>query len=297
MVVEACEFRHSFLTLKPRFELVTNIDWDHPDCFPDLNAVITAFRDFIGLLPVDGRLAVWGDDPNALKLGREFGGKLITFGYQPEFDWSATAIEPVEPLGIKADLLYKGKYQNELRLQVSGRHNLQNAMGALVIAMELGVDLGTTLRVLAGFCGVQRRFEIKGHYHGALIVDDYAHHPSAIQLTLRAARQVFKGRIWCVFQPHLYSRTKHLLAEFASAFTDADIFVLADIYPAREKDPGDISSAILAEKAAQYHPDVRYLGGFAEIEEHLRRNISAGDLVITMGAGDIYRMGESLVAG
>jgi UDP-N-acetylmuramate--alanine ligase len=156
------------------------------------------------------------------------------------------------------------------------------------------VELPVALQVLADFQGVQRRFEIKGRYREAVIVDDYAHHPSAIRMTLGAARQAFKGRIWCVFQPHLYSRTKHLLAEFASSFKDCDILVLADIYPARERDPGDISSSILAEAAGKYHSDVRYLGGFDTIEAHLRRKAVAGDLIITMGAGDIYRIGESL---
>ena len=127
-------------------------------------------------------------------------------------------------------------------LPVPGLHNLQNALGAIAIASELGVRLDSTLKTLLNFHGVQRRFEIKGEYNKALVVDDYAHHPGAIRSTLAASRQFFKGRIWCIFQPHLFSRTKFLLPEFAKSFGDADIFILADIYPAREADPGDISS-------------------------------------------------------
>lgn len=295
MVVEACEFKRSFLKLRPYIELITNIDWDHPDCFPTISDVIRTFEDFVDLLPADGVLFVWGDDPNAYQLRNRFSGRFISFGYQEHFDWQLQDIKPIPPLGIGARLIYKGKAQGELALRVPGRHNLQNALGAIAVALEVGVNLGSALKTLAEFSGVQRRFEIKGSYKGALIVDDYAHHPGAIRTTLAAARQFFKGRIWCVFQPHLFSRTKFLLPEFAQSFGNADILVLADIYPAREVDPGDISSQDLATAAAGRHQDVRYLGGFERICEHLRRNILPGDLIITMGAGDIWKVAERLV--
>ncbi len=295
MVVEACEFKRSFLNLKPTIELITNIDWDHPDCFPTLDDVIKTFGDFVDLLPPDGLLVSWGDDPNAFRLGKSFSGKYISFGYQDHFDWQIKNIHSVHPMGIGAELYYHGKIQGELNLKVPGRHNLQNATGALALAVELGVEVDSALKTLSGFTGVQRRFEMKGEYHGTLIVDDYAHHPSAVRTTLAAARQCFKGRIWCVFQPHLFSRTKFLLSEFASSFGDADICVLADIYPAREIDPGDISSKDLAAAAQKHHRDVRYLGSFEKIFDHLCQNVEPGDLVITMGAGDIWKVGERLV--
>jgi UDP-N-acetylmuramate--alanine ligase len=168
-------------------------------------------------------------------------------------------------------------------------------VGALAIASELGVENDKTIEALAEFTGVKRRFEIKGNFHGAIVVDDYAHHPGAIKATLASARQAFKGRVWCLFQPHLYSRTKFLIDEFAKSFNDADILVLADIYPAREVDPGDISSRHLAEKARHYHTDVRYLGDFESISNHLTRHIRQGDLIITMGAGNIFEVGERLL--
>jgi UDP-N-acetylmuramate--alanine ligase len=276
-------------------ELITNIDWDHPDCFPSLNDVVNTFKDFVDLLPSQGVLLTWGDDPNAWNLGQRFSGKYISFGYQSHFDWQISDMRPVPPLGIAARISYHGKSQAEMILKVPGRHNLQNAMGAVAVAVELGIDLGTALRTLAEFTGVQRRFEMKGEYKGAIIVDDYAHHPSAVRSTLAAARQFFKGRIWCVFQPHLFSRTKFLLAEFAKSFGDADICLLADIYPARESDPGDISSKDLARAAAEYHQDVRYLGSFERIFEYLCDNIQPGDLVITMGAGDVWKISENLL--
>ncbi len=295
MVVEACEFKKSFLKFRPKIELITNIDWDHPDCFPSLEDVVQTFRDFVDLLPADGMLAVWGDDPRALELTRYYTGKTLTFGYQEHFDWSVRGIRPVSPLGIAAELFYRGKPQGELVLKVPGKHNIQNALGALTIGTELGVDLPVALKTLAEFTGVKKRFEIKGEYDGIVVVDDYAHHPAAIRLTLDAARKAFKGRIWCAFQPHLFSRTKYLLHEFAQAFGDADVVVLADIYAAREVDTKDVSSADLAAEAGKYHPDVRYLGDFETIYHHLRDNLKPGDLLITMGAGDIWKVGERLL--
>lgn len=295
MVVEACEFKRSFLYLRPSIELITNIDWDHPDCFPTMKDVINTFNDFVSLLPKSGTLILWGDDPNSKGLMKKHKGKTITFGFQPQFDWEIAEYHSLEPLGIMGRINYKGKSHGELRLRVPGRHNLQNALGALAIASELGIDSKVTFDVLAEFAGVKRRFEIKGEYHGAMVVDDYAHHPGAVKATLATARQSFKGRIWCVFQPHLYSRTRFLMDEFAQSFNDADILVLADIYPAREIDPGDISSKDLAAKAGCFLTDVRYLGDFDTIVEHLARHVRKDDLVITMGAGDIYKVGERLL--
>ncbi len=295
MVVEACEFKKSFLKLNPFMELITNIDWDHPDCFPTLNDVINTFEDFVDLLPKDGVLFAWGDDPNAYNLRRRFSGKFVSFGFKPEFDWEIRELRPVEPLGIAAKLLYHGKTQGELVLKVPGRHNIQNAVGAISIAAELGVDLDSALKTISKFTGVHRRFELKGEYKGALVVDDYAHHPAAVRTTLAAARQFFKGRIWCVFQPHLFSRTRYLLQEFAQSFGDADILVLADIYPAREVDPGNISSQDLAAAVRNHQNNVQYLGSFERVFEYMRQNIENGDLIITMGAGDIWKIGEKLV--
>lgn len=295
MVVEACEFKRSFLQLKPSIELITNVDWDHPDCFPSIHAVIETFKEFVTLLPRDGLLVIWGDDVNAARVASSFTGKIIQFGYQSHFDWNITGIRPVAPLGVAADLQYRGKYQGELALKVPGRHNLQNALGALAIAAELGVGLPIILKTLANFKGVKKRFELKGYYQGAIIVDDYAHHPAAIRQALSAARQGFEGRIWCAFQPHLFSRTKFLLTEFAQAFGDADILLLADIFAAREVDCHEISSADLAREAGRFHRDVRYLGSFGLIYEHLRTHLQPGDLLLTMGAGDIWKVGERLL--
>jgi UDP-N-acetylmuramate--alanine ligase len=295
MVVEACEFNRSFLKLNPTMALITNIDWDHPDCFPTFNDVVKTFEDFVDLLPGNGVLFGWGDDTNVYALRERFQGKCVFFGYQDHFDWSLDKIQPASSLGISAQLFYKGKPQNELKLKVPGRHNLQNALGAIAIAAEFGVTLPQALDSIFNFTGVGRRFEIKGEYKGAVIVDDYAHHPGAIRSTLAAARQAFKGRIICVFQPHLFSRTKYLLQDFAKSFSESDLLILADIYAAREINSGEISSQDLLKLTNHHHPNVQYLGDFGQIITYLSQNLEPGDLVITMGAGDIWKVGEKLL--
>lgn len=292
-VVEACEFRRSFLFLSPQIAVITNVDWDHPDCFPTADTVIDTFKEFIALVPPEGKLIIWGEDPNLKKLLAAAKAPVTTFGLTPEFDWCCTELEIVPPMGIKGKLLHKGVYCDELVLKVPGEHNLRNALAALATAAEAGVPLTNCLDSLREFTGVRRRFEIKGEADGVVVIDDYAHHPVAIRHTLAAVKKQYDGRVWCVFQPHLYSRTKHLFSEFSHAFGNADVLVLADIYAAREADPGDISSQLLAAETGKYHRDVRYIGSLAAIKDHLLTETRPGDLVITMGAGDIFKVGEA----
>lgn len=294
-VVEACEFRCSFLYLSPQIAVITNVDWDHPDCFPTAGAVVDTFKEFIALVPPEGKLVLWHEDPNRQELLKAAKAPVLTFGLSPEADWYCTAIEPVAPMGIKGKLHFKGDYRGDLVLKVPGEHNLRNALAALIVALEAGVPLADCLRYLQTFTGVRRRFELKGEAGGVVVVDDYAHHPVAIRNTLATVKKQYKGRVWCVFQPHLYSRTKHLFTEFSRAFRDADILVLADIYAAREVDRGEVSSWLLADETRKNHPDVRYLGGMEEIKAHLLKETVPGDLVLTMGAGDIFRVGEEFL--
>jgi len=292
MVVEACEFRRSFLQLSPKVSVITNVDWDHPDCFPTAGDVVRTFQEFIALLPEDGLLILWRDDPHFAELAAASPVPVCTFGLTPEADWYVPSFTPSLRLGIEGDLYHHGSIQGRLKLQVPGRHNLLNALAAIAVVTAAGVPVSQVLKYITEFYGVKRRFQIKGERGGILVVDDYAHHPSAITTTLQTARAHFSGRIWCVFQPHLYSRTKHLMSEFAKAFNSSDIVVLADIFAAREKAPGDVSSQILATEISKYHPDVRYLGAMTRIKEHLLKQARPGDLVITMGAGDIWKVGE-----
>ncbi len=295
IVVEACEFRRSFLHLSPKYAIVTNVDWDHPDVFPTSEAVVQAFKEFVSLLPPDGGLVMWREEKHFHELAAVSKAPVTSFGLTPEADWFVLEPRTLPPLGTEGKLYYRGEYRGKLRLQVPGRYNILNALASLATAAQLGVTVEEALASLEEFQGVKRRFEIKGEADKILVVDDYAHHPVAIANTLAAARSHFPGRIWCVFQPHLFSRTRYLLADFARAFHAADILVLADIYPAREKDPGDISSRILAAEAGKYHNDVRYLGDMNSIKDHLLQETLPGDLIITMGAGDIWKVGEDFL--
>ncbi|HHT49442.1 MAG TPA: UDP-N-acetylmuramate--L-alanine ligase [Firmicutes bacterium] len=295
-VVEACEFRCSFLYLSPQIAVITNVDWDHPDCFPTAEAVVETFKEFIRLVPSDGKLVIWHDDPHLAQLRTAAKAPVVTFGLTPEADWYCTEVENIAPLGIKGKLHKNGVYLGDLALQVPGEHNLRNALAALAVATETGVELADCLKYLQAFTGVRRRFEVKGKAGGVVVIDDYAHHPVAIRNTLATVKKQYSaGRVWCVFQPHLYSRTKHLFSDFTQAFNDADILLLADIYAAREVDPGDISSRQLAEATGEHHPDVRYVGDLTALKELLLQETRPGDLVLTMGAGDIYKVGEAFL--
>jgi UDP-N-acetylmuramate--alanine ligase len=296
-LAEACEFREAFLRLKPTIGVITNIDWDHPDCFPTLESVAATFRKFVALLPPNGTLIVCGDDPLAAGIAAETKCRTLKYGFGAGNDLVASELSAMEPLGQTYQLsMSGGRGLGTVTLSVPGRHNVLNSLGSLAVCHALGLDLAKPMTALAAFRGVHRRFEIKGHISGITIVDDYAHHPSAARLTLATAREHFKGRIWCVFQPHLYSRTKYLFNELANAFGDADHVVFTDIYAAREADPGDISSVLLAQEAAKHHPAVHYFGGLQETATQLVPLLKPGDLVITMGAGDITNLSGKLLA-
>ena len=218
--------------------MITNVDWDHPDIFPNSGMVVEAFQDFVRLLPPGGGLIAWREEKHFAELAAVSKAPVTSFGFTPEADWSLRHPQPRPPLGAEAELFYGGEYKGCLRLQVPGEYNLLNAVAALAAGVQVGVEVEEALAILEEFQGVKRRFEIKGEAGKVLVVDDYAHHPVAIAKTLQAARRHFPGRIWCVFQPHLFSRTRCLLNEFAHAFNAADILVLADMYPAREKNRG-----------------------------------------------------------
>lgn len=296
IVVEACEFRRSFLELSPKITLVTNVDWDHPDCFPSHEAVVEVFTQFVSTLPEEGLLVLNGDDAQALRLIPATHAKTVTFGFGKECDVQAVHNYPTpNELGSRTEIRWKGQMDIDLYLKVPGRHNVMNALAAMVAAEGLGVDPCKSAEILQAFRGVRRRFEIKGEADGILVVDDYAHHPAAIATTLATTRNHFDGRIWCVFQPHTFSRTRYLFDEFAKSFSESDVMILDDIYSAREVDPGDVSSRLLAERSREYHSDVRYIPGQTAIVEHLMEKVRPGDLVITMGAGDIWRVGEAFL--
>lgn len=269
-VVEACEYKRSFLSLSPEILVITNIDNDHLDYYGTIEGVQKAFTELAEKVPTTGMIVCNPNDP---------------------------LVAPILQ-GAVARVVDYTKEVLMLPLAVSGEHNKKNAQAALAVARLLDVSEKDAMKSLAMFEGTWRRMEYKGEVMGAFIYDDYAHHPTEVRATLQGFRAKYPvGRIRVVFQPHLYSRTKLLLNDFAQSFSDADEVIVAPIYAAREKPDPEISAGTLVGAISEYHNNVRLSGDFPAIETYLRETMQKGDIMVTMGAGDIYKVGEALVLG
>ena len=295
-LMEACEYTNSFLSFFPKISLILDIDADHLDFFKDLEDIRHSFRKFAELLPDDGTLIINADDPACKMITKGLSCKIITYSEENgKADYTADLVT-YDSLGHATfRALYHGTPVGTFSLQVPGQHNVGNALAAIALACELGLSADVIQEGFTSFHGTNRRFEYKGRMHDVTIIDDYAHHPTEIKATLRTAQRVPHETIWCVFQPHTYTRTKALLPQFAEALSIADKVILADIYAARELDIYGISSRDLQEEIIKLGTDCLYFPTFGEIEDHLRGHASAGDLVITMGAGNIVQVGEDLL--
>ncbi len=295
-VIEADEYDHTFLSLKPEFAIVTNVEWDHPDIYPTEDSLRRAFADFVRLVPAGGQVLLCGDDAGARSL-RAVAPGAITYGLERGNDWRAVKVTPNLDGGysFRAQLGSRPPIPAPVRLLVPGLHNVRNALAALALAVTVGVEAKEAAEHLSAFTGVGRRFEWKGEAGGVTVIDDYAHHPTEIRATLAAARRRFGDRpLWAVFQPHTFSRTRALLPEFAAAFDDADHVLLLDIFPAREVDDGSTRSADIL--ARMRHPDARCTGSIEATAAYLQTRLAPGDVLITLGAGDGYRVGERVLA-
>ncbi|NLG83430.1 MAG: UDP-N-acetylmuramate--L-alanine ligase, partial [Firmicutes bacterium] len=294
-LTEACEYVESFLRLAPTIAVVLNIEPDHPDFFRDLAHLREAFTRFVGLVPPEGVIVARTELPNVAAAGAEGArARVVSFGEGPEADFTAAEVEFDGEGRPWFTPVVRGKPMGRLRLGVPGVHNILNALAALAVVQELGVDPSAAAEILARYNGTKRRFERKGFYAGAAVVDDYAHHPTEIRATINTARNCSYRRIWCVFQPHTYSRTAFLLDEFARALSLADRVIVTDIYAAREKDDGRVHARDLVARVTALGKEAIYLPSFAAIVSYLRTKVEAGDLVLTMGAGDVDRVGEML---
>lgn len=294
-VVEADEYDRTFLSLTPTVAVVTNVEHDHPDCYPTFADFREAFEAFADRVPPDGLLAVCWDDPVARELGerRQKRGATTFFGLGEGAPWRAEEVRANFAGGVDFLATRGGELLGLVRLRLPGHHNASNAMAALAVADFLGVPFRVARGVLTEFRGVGRRFEIKGEASGVTVIDDYAHHPTEIRATLRAARGRYPHRsLWAVWQPHTYSRTRALLKEFARAFDEADHVILLPVYAAREA-PSDVSAGDVA--AAMRHPDVRVAASLEEAVVWLGSEVQSGDVVLTLGAGDGDRVGEWLL--
>ena len=296
VVAEADESDGSFLKFHPYLAVITNIENDHLDHYGSEENIQAAFAKFVEQIKEDGKAILCYDNAKVRALGEKTGKTVISYGIDSkDADYRAENIEYGKN-GTTYDILYKNEVIGKGQLIVPGRHNVLNSLGAIAAARELGIPLESILASLAHFSGAKRRFETKGKVGGVWVVDDYAHHPTEIAVTLKAARQTQPERLVCVFQPHRYTRTQLLLDQFAVAFKDCDELIITDIYAASEDPIPGVSGEMLAHKIAETTGQkVRYISGQDKIEETLEREVRPGDLVITMGAGDIYRLGEQLV--
>lgn len=293
-VTEACEYTNSFLSFYPKLSVILNIDEDHLDFFKDLDDIRNSFRLFAQNLPADGTLIINGDIENYEGVIEGLNCNIITFGHAKTCDYYVSNIQ-YDSQGGTGFKLHTPTGVHELKLQVPGEHNILNATAAFIIADVLKLDLETAAKALYSFRGTDRRFEYKGTVGGVTIIDDYAHHPTEITATLLGSVNYPHDTLWCVFQPHTYSRTKALLDDFAKALAISDKIVLAEIYAAREKDTLGISSVDLQKAIQKFGKECFYFPTFEEIEKFLLENCVPGDVLITMGAGDVHKIGENLL--
>ena len=295
-ITEACEYTNSFLKFNPLISIILNIEEDHLDFFKDIDDIRHSFHEFSKRLPKDGLLIINGEIDRWNELTNDLECNVVTYGYDPDnCTYAATNISYNEQGYGCYDLTKNGAFIDHIQLSVVGKHNISNSLAAICVAEHLNLPLSITKRGLMSFTGTDRRFQYKGEVGGISIIDDYAHHPTEIEATLLSASRYPHKTCWCVFQPHTYTRTRAFLKEFAKALSLADKVVLADIYAAREVNPGDISSKDLLEELKALGCDAYYFPSFDEIENFLLENCTNGDLLITMGAGDIVTVGESLL--
>ena len=296
-VTEACEYVDSFLSLKPKIEIILNIDSDHLDYFKDINQIVRSFDKFAHLVPEDGVIIAYDANPfvNQAVSGLN---NVITFGLGTNCDYSGVNVAFDENGMPGFDVYHDGQFLAHVDLSVPGEHNVLNALAAFACSHTLGVDAKVIADTLHSYEGTERRFDIIGTTsNGVKIIDDYAHHPTEIKATLSATKNVPHNELWVCFQPHTYTRTLALFDEFADAFEEADHLILAEIYAAREKNIYKVTSGQLMERIKEKHPekDVVFIDNFDDIAKCISEKASKGDMVITMGAGDIYKVGDLLL--
>lgn len=294
-VTEACEYTNSFLSFYPKYGIILNVEPDHLDFFKDIDDIRTSFHKFAQLLPADGALIIDGSIPSIETITKDLPCPIITFGKDSSFTYSYKDLSYDENGAITYTLVRKDGKSQTINLSVPGEHNVTNSLAAMALSDLLALDPERSAASLAKFHGANRRFDIKGKLGGITIVDDYAHHPTEIRATLSAAKGYPHKTLWVVFQPHTYTRTKAFLHEFAEALSLSDKIILADIYAARETDTLGISSRTLQEEIQKLGKECFYFPSFDEIENFLLQNCNADDLLITMGAGDVVKIGEKLL--
>ena len=295
IVAEADESDGSFLKLSPTIAVITNIDREHLDFYPGITEIKEAFLKFANIVPFYGCTVLCSDNEHVREITELIKRKMITYGIEHSADYSARDIKYLD-FRTEYSLIYKGDRLGAIELIVPGLFNVYNSLAAVAVGRELDLDFATIKEGLASFSGVVRRLEIKGTVGDITVVDDYGHHPTEVKATLAAARQVWKGRLIVVFQPHRFTRTKALFNEFTQAFGDADLLILNDIYPASEEPIAGVNSQALCEAIRKTgHLRVEYIAQAEDTIEFLLNTVRPKDTVITLGAGSIYKIGEAFL--
>lgn len=295
-IAESCEYCDSFLKFFPKNAIILNIDRDHTDYFKDMKQMYDSFHKFASLIPNDGALIINKEIPSLEEITDGLNCKIITFGKDSSADYYPENIVYDENGCGEFDALNKKGESLHIKLNVPGLHNIFNALSIVALSENDGLDKNAIAKGLESFKGTHRRFEFKGRVNGAEIIDDYAHHPTEIKATLAAAKAHHSNRVIAVFQPHTYTRTKSLLTEFSQAFDDADEILVLDIYAAREKDNGEVHSRDLVEKLVQRGKNAKYIESFEKAQEYLLSTLKEKNMLITIGAGDVYLLGENLIS-
>ncbi|MDO4621031.1 MAG: UDP-N-acetylmuramate--L-alanine ligase [Lachnospiraceae bacterium] len=294
-ITEACEYTNSYHSFLPKIEIILNVDADHLDFFKDIDDIAASFHKFAQILPEDGTLIVSKDFPTYHAVVDGLNCNLVTCSLKEDADYTAADIAFDKNGFASFTCVERGTAIGSFSLKVPGIHNVSNALTVIALARLLKIDAETIRKGILSYTGTDRRFEYKGSLQGATIIDDYAHHPTEIAATLKAAANYPHKKLWVAFQPHTYTRTKALLPEFAEALSLADHVVLAKIYPARETDTLGISSDDLRKLIEERGTKAEYYDTFPALEEYMKSQLSEGDLLITMGAGNIVEVGEDLL--
>lgn len=296
-IAESCEYDRSFLHLEPRFATVLNVEADHLDCYPNIDSIINAFEQFVQRVKPDGMVICNGDDPLAMQVAHSCLAPVETFGFGDRVDWRALPSGVTQGC-IRFDVLYQGQKLFSTALSIPGRHNVANAMAAIALTYQAGGDPMKMSRALPDFRGVARRLTLRGVFNGVTVVDDYAHHPTEIMVSLQAVREQYQpNRICVVFQPHQAARTFHFMESFADSLADVDQVFIPKVFGAREDDADEsaMRSQQLVEQIGRRGGRASYLPTLKEAAEHVAQYASEGDLVITMGAGDVWKVADELV--
>lgn len=293
IVVEADEFDRSFLSITPTIAVLTTLETDHLDCYRDLEDIKGAFIQFANKVPFYGFVVLCLDEPALQDIMPKMSKKkILTYGFNPQADIQAVDIHHKNNTSTFTVVKNSGDL-GTITLQVPGKHNVQNALAAISVGLELGIPFANIMSGIEKFAGVFRRWELKGEADGISVYDDYAHHPTECRATLSGAKAGWRRRVVCVFQPHLYTRTRDFYEEFGKAFLLSDVLVVTDVYPAREEPIQGVTGELIANAAKQFgHKDVHYVPDKKNVSSFLLKTAKKGDIVITMGAGDIWKYGE-----